>query len=156
MTVRGRVQDGRLHVDVPLDLPDGTEVELAVLVDDEDELEPEDRARLHEALHKSLAELARTRRPGGMCMCMCKNGPMAKTKRVQVLMEPEEFDVLEELARARGASVSDLMREAARVQLLAQVGLARRAEAVRQFLRLPEAPLPPWEQLKAEIEDRRG
>lgn len=71
-------------------------------------------------------------------------------------MEPEEFDVLEDLARKRGASVSDLMREAARVQLLAQVGLARRAEAVRQFLRLPDAPLPEWEQLKTEIEDRRG
>ena len=81
---------------------------------------------------------------------------MAKTKRVQVLMEPEEFELLEVLAKKQGASVSDLMREAARVQLLAQVGLARRTEAARRFLRLPEAPMPVWEDLKAEIEDRRG
>ena len=81
---------------------------------------------------------------------------MAKTKRVQVLMEPDEFAVLEELARKQGASVADLMREAARVQLLSQVGLARRAAAVREFLRLPDAPMPEWKELKAEIEDRRG
>lgn len=81
---------------------------------------------------------------------------MAKTKRVQVLMEPDEFAVLEELARKCGSSVADLMREAARVQLLSQVGLARRAAAVRAFLRLPAAPMPEWKELKAEIEDRRG
>jgi hypothetical protein len=81
---------------------------------------------------------------------------VAKTKRVQVLMEPEEFEVLEDIARKRGASVSDLMREAARVQLLAQVGLARRAEAARLFLHLPEATMPSWKALKAELEDRRG
>ena len=71
-------------------------------------------------------------------------------------MEPDEFNVLEDLARKRGSSVADLMREAARVQLLAQVGLARRAEAARQFLRLPEGKLPEWDELKSEIEARRG
>lgn len=59
MTVRGRVQDGRLHVDAPLDLPDGTEVELAVLMEGDDDLDPEDRARLHESLRESLAQAAR-------------------------------------------------------------------------------------------------
>jgi hypothetical protein len=81
---------------------------------------------------------------------------MAKTKRVQVLMEPDEFDVLEALAQKRGASVSDLMREAARVQLLAPMGHAHRAAAAKQFLSLPEAPLPAWKDLKKEIGDRRG
>jgi hypothetical protein len=38
---------------------------------------------------------------------------MAKTKRVQVLMEPLEFAALERLARSRGASVADLIRDAA-------------------------------------------
>lgn len=99
----------------------------------------------------------RPRMPRLTCTCTCATFCfMAKTKRVQVLMEPDEFDILEELARKRGASVSDLMREAARAQLFAQVGLARRSEAVRQFLRLPEAPLPSWKELKEEIEDRRG
>jgi hypothetical protein len=81
---------------------------------------------------------------------------MAKTKRVQVLMEPDEFEVLDEFARRHRTSLSDLMREAVRAQFLAPVGLARRAEAARQFLRLPDAPMPAWKELKAEIEDRRG
>lgn len=59
MTVRGQVRGGRLHVDAPLDLPDGTEVELAVLVEDTGELDAEDRARLEEALRTSKAQAAR-------------------------------------------------------------------------------------------------
>jgi predicted DNA-binding ribbon-helix-helix protein len=81
---------------------------------------------------------------------------VAKTKRVQVLMEPEEFDILEELARKRKSSVADLMREAARAHLLGDVERARRATAAQNFLGLPEAPLPSWKDLKKEIEDRRG
>jgi hypothetical protein len=81
---------------------------------------------------------------------------MAKTKRVQVLMEPEEFDLLEELARRRQSSVSDLMREAARVQLLGEVKHARRSAAAQRFLRLPATPLPAWKVLKRELEARRG
>ncbi len=59
MTVRGRVRGGRLQVDAPLDLPDDTEVELAVIVDEGDGLDAEDRERLDEALRASKAELAR-------------------------------------------------------------------------------------------------
>lgn len=81
---------------------------------------------------------------------------MAKMKRVQVLMEPDEVEALEDLARKRGVSVSHLMREAARAQLLTHVGLGQRSEAVRHFLRLPETPMPGWKTLKTEIEDRRG
>jgi hypothetical protein len=57
--VRGRVSRGRLLVDAPLDLPDDTEVELMVLVEEQDSLDADDRARLHEALRASLAELER-------------------------------------------------------------------------------------------------
>jgi hypothetical protein len=81
---------------------------------------------------------------------------MAKTKRVQVLMEPEEFELLEGLARKRGSSVSDLMREAARAQFLAEVERSRRARAVQQFLSLPDTPMPDWESLEREIEERHG
>lgn len=59
LTVRGRVRGGRLLVDAALDLPDDTEVELAVIVDDGDDLDAEDRARLEDALRASKAELAR-------------------------------------------------------------------------------------------------
>ena len=81
---------------------------------------------------------------------------MAKTKRVQVLMEPEEFHVIERLAQQRGASVSDLMREAARAQLLTDADASARGKAAREFLSLPEPALPPWKTLKRENETRRG
>jgi hypothetical protein len=50
MTVRGRVANGRLVVDEPTDLPEGAEVELRVV---DDELDEEERARLHAALEAS-------------------------------------------------------------------------------------------------------
>ena len=81
---------------------------------------------------------------------------MAKTKRVQILMDPAEFRVLEGLAHKRGSSVSDLMREAARAQLLDGVERSRRAAALRDFLGLPEVALPSWNELEQEIEGRRG
>jgi hypothetical protein len=81
---------------------------------------------------------------------------MAKTKRVQVLMDPEEFAALEQIAAARGASVADLMREAARAQHLRPADVARRTAAVHRFLALREVSLPAWADLKREIEGRRG
>ena len=50
MPLRARVKNGRLLLDEPTELPDGTEVNLAVLDDD---LDDEDRARLHAALEAS-------------------------------------------------------------------------------------------------------
>lgn len=92
-----------------------------------------------------------------MCVCMCMiNDMAAKTKRVQVLMEPEEFRVLEGLARKRRSSVSDIMREAVRAQVLAGAGRADRIAAAKEFLALPDAALPGWNDLKHEIEARRG
>jgi hypothetical protein len=49
MTLKAHVQKGRLLVDVPTQLPEGTEVELLPL-DPGDWLDPEDRAALHQAL----------------------------------------------------------------------------------------------------------
>lgn len=83
------------------------------------------------------------------------NSAVAKTKRVQVLMEPREFAALERLARRRGASVADLMREAARAQYLNADDRGRRARAAELFLSLPQAALPDWQSLKEEIEARR-
>ena len=56
MTVRARVRNGRLVLDEPTDLPEGTEVELAV-VDDGDALDDQDRARLHAALDRADEQL---------------------------------------------------------------------------------------------------
>ena len=48
----GRVRGGRLLLDEPVDLPEGTEVEL-VPADEGEGLDDADRARLHEALRRS-------------------------------------------------------------------------------------------------------
>jgi hypothetical protein len=78
---------------------------------------------------------------------------MAKTKRVQVLMEPSEFTLLERVARKRGSSVSDLMREAARAQYLVDVDRTRRTRAAQDFLSLPDITLPDWKAIKNELAD---
>lgn len=57
-TVRGRVRGGRLHVDTQLDLPDDTEVELAVIVEMDDDLDDRERLRLDDFLHASKAVVA--------------------------------------------------------------------------------------------------
>ena len=56
MTIKARVQDGRLVVDEPIDLPDGTEVQLLPL-DPGDWLDEADRAALHKALAESEADV---------------------------------------------------------------------------------------------------
>lgn len=57
MTIKARVNAGRLVVDEPTDLPDGTELELLPL-DPGDWLEEADRAALHKALCESHADVA--------------------------------------------------------------------------------------------------
>ncbi len=56
MTIKARVQDGRLVVDEPTDLPEGTEVQLLPL-DPGDWLDDANRAALHEALAQSEADV---------------------------------------------------------------------------------------------------
>lgn len=57
MTIKARVTAGRLVVDEPTDLPDGTELEL-LLLDPGDWMDEADRAALHEALGQSAADVA--------------------------------------------------------------------------------------------------
>ena len=57
MTIKARVRAGRLLVDEPTELPDGTEVELLPL-DPGDWLDEADRAALHDALRQSEADVA--------------------------------------------------------------------------------------------------
>ena len=53
--VRGRVHDGRLLVDEPTELPEGTVVEL-IEPDRGDDLSADDRAALHRALASSMSQ----------------------------------------------------------------------------------------------------
>lgn len=57
VTIKARVHAGRLVVDEPADLPEGTEVDLLPL-DPGDWLDDNDRAALHNALHESDADVA--------------------------------------------------------------------------------------------------
>ena len=56
MTLKARVQKGRLVLDEPTDLPEGTEVDLLPL-DPGDWLDEEDREALHRALDASQADV---------------------------------------------------------------------------------------------------
>jgi hypothetical protein len=53
-SVRARVRGGRLVLDEPTDLPEGTVVEL--VEQEKDDLSPDDRAALHRALESSFQE----------------------------------------------------------------------------------------------------
>lgn len=56
MTLKARVHNGRLVVDEPTGLPDGTEIELLPL-DPGDWLDSSDRAALHQALLDSQKDV---------------------------------------------------------------------------------------------------
>ena len=58
LILTARVRDGRLVLDEPVDLPEGTVLEL-VPADDGDELDAEDRARLHAAITRSAEQFRR-------------------------------------------------------------------------------------------------
>lgn len=51
--LKAHVKGGRLVLDEPTDLPEGAEVEVAVLGDD---LSPEERAELHASLDRALED----------------------------------------------------------------------------------------------------
>ncbi|HVW24899.1 MAG TPA: hypothetical protein VHC69_05985 [Polyangiaceae bacterium] len=53
--LKAHVENGRIVVEGSVDLPDGTALELDLrVVDDEDELDETERARLHEALDRAI------------------------------------------------------------------------------------------------------
>jgi hypothetical protein len=58
LTLRGHIENGKIVVDEGVDLPEGTQVKLT-LVDETNELDDEDRARLHAALDEAQAEIDR-------------------------------------------------------------------------------------------------
>ena len=70
------------------------------------------------------------------------------TKRVQVLLDPFQYQRLDEIARQRNRSVGALIREAIdRVYL--QNGMAERLEAVRALAAM-QLPVAGWEQMERE------
>ncbi len=62
VSIKARVQDGRIVVDEATDLPDGTEVELVAVMDhSEDALGSSDRTAVEHALTQAAADIAEGR-----------------------------------------------------------------------------------------------
>jgi hypothetical protein len=59
--VKGRVENGRIKLDEPTDLPEGKLVELVpldeVFLGGGEGLDDEERAALHEAIHEGIADM---------------------------------------------------------------------------------------------------
>jgi hypothetical protein len=74
LTVRAWVKNGRLVLDEPTDLPEGAEVELEAVGDD---LDPEDRARLHAALDAADDEIRAGKSiPGEQILAALRRGEL--------------------------------------------------------------------------------
>ena len=56
---KAHVENGRIVVDEPTDLPDGTTLEVGSLevLDDDDDLDAEERAELHGSLDDAIADI---------------------------------------------------------------------------------------------------
>ncbi len=53
-SLKAHVKNGRLVLDEPTELPEGAEVNLSIV--DGDEMDDAERARLHQALERSMAQ----------------------------------------------------------------------------------------------------
>ena len=75
---------------------------------------------------------------------------MSLTKRVEVLFDPKQFELVERIARSRGETVGALVRRAVEQQYLGPT-LEQRKAAVEALLS-EELNFGSWEEIKAEIE----
>ena len=74
---------------------------------------------------------------------------MALTKRVELLLEPEQYARLEEIARLRKESVGSLIRRAVAREYL-QPALEQKRAALQRLL-AQEIDFGPWEEAKEDI-----
>jgi predicted DNA-binding ribbon-helix-helix protein len=77
---------------------------------------------------------------------------MAKTRRTQVLLEPETYDHLEQIAQREDVSVAELIRRAVRETFFSSPASRRRAfEEICSM----EIPVGDWEDMEREIIDAK-
>jgi hypothetical protein len=77
---------------------------------------------------------------------------MSKSKRAQVLFEPDAYERLEDIARRQGVSVGELIRRAVEEAFFSSPETRRRAlDGIRSM----SIPLPDWEELEEEILDAK-
>jgi hypothetical protein len=75
---------------------------------------------------------------------------MSQTRRAQILMRPDEYRLLEEIAARQGTSVAELFRSAVRKCYLST--LPQRMQAAEEIAGL-QISLPPWETLEQSISE---
>ena len=75
---------------------------------------------------------------------------MSLTKRVEVLFDPEQYKLVERIARSRGETVGALVRRAVEQQYLGPT-LEERKAAVHRLIS-QEIDFGSWEEIKAELE----
>jgi hypothetical protein len=78
---------------------------------------------------------------------------MARTKRAQVLMEPDEYDRLEEIAADRGVPVAELFRTAVRERYL--LDSSERRRRIDEILAL-DLPVIEWDEVEEEAARAHG
>ena len=76
------------------------------------------------------------------------------SKRVQILLPPETYQILQRLAAKEKQSVSALVRLAVEEQFIKKVRLATKAEALTRLTAM-DLPVDNWDVLEAEITDGR-
>jgi hypothetical protein len=78
---------------------------------------------------------------------------MSKSRRAQVLLEPETYHLLEQIAEREGTSISELIRIA--IEKIFTGSPERRQRALEGIVAL-ELPIADWEELEQEILDARA
>lgn len=79
--------------------------------------------------------------------------PEAATKKAQVLLSAEHYELLQAYAREQGKTVSALLRESLEHTLLATLERRRRETALRRLCG-QELPTDDWETIERELEER--
>lgn len=78
---------------------------------------------------------------------------MAIGRRVEFLMDPDEYERLREIARRRGVSLASLVRQAVRERYI--LGKEARQRALQEIFSL-DLPVAEWESINAEIDRAHG
>ena len=74
---------------------------------------------------------------------------MPRTRRVEILFDPGDYEVVQRVARERGETVGEVIREAV-AHYYVEPALERRRAAARRLLALPPVDIT-WEEAKEAI-----
>ncbi len=77
------------------------------------------------------------------------------TKKAQVVLTDDQYELLDAYARERGKSVSSLLRESLEITLIAALQQRRREAALRR-LKGQQLPTADWDAIERELQERWG